>query len=201
MSKKISHQKLWCAIRVYKDFSIPKIAQRCGVDFDLAQEFVFMLRRQDYVTWQEGDTDHTLFRLIRDTGGLAPSQNYKGFKDPNMAGQVTDAYQRIWNTISHLKTWDCYSLASMAQTTYAKAFRYSQGLATNEYAKCEARDKRIRTSRDQYRLCNKTGAIAPLFLEDGSVFDSNLFLQELWNEQKKPRRTRSPKPKAEVWIL
>ena len=192
MRAKCDRQKMWCAIRAFKTFSIYEIAEVCDVTVDSARKYIWMLRRHGYVTWQEGDKDHTEFYLVRDTGGAAPTERSQDLKDPNMAGPVTDASQRIWNVISHLKNWDCYSLADLAKTTYATAFRYSQGLVAHEYAKCEARDKRIRDSRDQYRLCNRTGAIAPLFLEDGTVFDANEFLKELWAlKSKKSRRKKA----------
>lgn len=189
MRAKCDRQKMWCAIRAFQLFSIPEIAEICEVTVDSARKYVWMLRRHGYITWQEGDRDNTKFCLVRDTGGMAPAEQRHGLKDPNMAGQVTDASQRLWNVISMLKDWDCYSLAAAAQVPYTTAFRYSKGLTAHEYAKCEARDRRSRDSRDQFRLLLKTGAIAPLFLEDGSIFDANLFLEELWAlKNKKSRR-------------
>ncbi len=180
MRAKCDRQKMWCAIRAFPEFSILKIAEICEVTEGAARKYIWMLRRHGYITWQEGDRDNTQFRLVRDTGGAAPTERRQELKDPNMAGQVTDASQRLWNVISMLKDWDCYSLAAAAQVPYATAFRYSKGLVAHEYAKCEARDVRSRVTRDQFRLLLKTGAIAPLFLEDGSVFDANEFLKELW---------------------
>jgi hypothetical protein len=150
-----------------------------------------MLRRHGYVTWQEGDKDHTLFRLVRDTGGLAPSNTSKGLKDPNRAGLVSDVSQRLWNAICQLNSWEAIELAGVALAVEGTASRYTRLLVGSGYARCEPRDKRIVGSRDRYQLLLKTGAIAPLFLDNGRVFDSNLFLQELWALSKKSKRVRA----------
>ena len=193
MRAKCDRQKMWCAIRAFKDFSVPQIAEICEVTVDSARKYVWMLRRYGYVYWQKSDSDNSLFTLVRDTGGAAPTERSQELKDPNMAGQVTDPSQRIWNVISMLKDWDCCSLATNAQVPYATASRYSKSLVAHEYAKCEVRDTRSKVTRNQFRLLLKTGAIAPLFLEDGSVFDANLFLQELWalKSKKSKRRARA----------
>lgn len=192
MRAKCDRQKIWSAIRAFQYFSIPEIAEICEVSLDATRKYVWMLRRHGYITWQEGDHGNMNFYLVRDTGGMAPAERTGSLKDGNLAGRVEDQSLRLWNAIKAMKSWDCHALAAMAQVPYNTASRYSRCLAAFEYARCEQRDSRIRDSRNQYQLIRETGAIAPLFLEDGTVFDANEFLKELWAlKSKKSRRKKA----------
>ena len=185
-------QKMWCLARAFGDFSIAEITEACDISVDSARKYIWMLRRHGYVYWQKGDTDNSQFKLVRDSGGYAPTERGQELLDSNKAGRVEDISRRLWTVICLIDTsWDCYELAAMAQVTYASAFRYSQSLVAHEYAKCDRRDTRIKESRNQYRLLLKTGAIAPLFLEDGTCFDANLFLKTLWDLKSKRSKKRA----------
>lgn len=188
MRAKCDRQKMWRVIRAFEKFSISEIAEFAEISVDSAHKYVWMLRRHGYVTWQEGDRDNTKFRLVRDTGSSAPIESAGSLKDPNMAGKIEDESQRMWIAIKAMKVWDCYSLAAHAGVKYPTAIRYSKCLAAAEYANYEQRDARIKNSRDQYQLTKMTGPDAPLFPEDGSLFDPNLFLKELWALKSKKKR-------------
>ena len=186
-------QKVWCAIRVYADrVDVSMIAQLCQTELSQTRSYVWALRRHGFLDWHEEDVDNHLFRLVRDTGGLAPISS-SGFRDSNI-GVVSDVSQRLWNVLRLLKTWDLHTLAAQAGTPYGTAVRYSSGLATIEYAICCLRDSR--GGRNQYQLIRETGAIAPLFRGNAVVFDSNLFLQELWAKKSKKSSRKSGRVRA-----
>lgn len=198
--KQFERQKVWCAMRSLKSFSVSQVVERCNqvpesvkisdLDETETKNYIWALRRCDYLTWQEQDKDNTEFTLIRDTGGNAPSTHASGLKDHNI-GAVDDASQRIWNAICILFSWDLPQLASVSQSVLGTASRYTRLLVAAEYARCEPRNVRVTGTRNRYQLLLKTGAIAPLFLDNGQVFDSNLFLQELWALQSKKKRVRA----------
>lgn len=203
MMSRSSYQrtKMWCAIRALKKFSVKQIAEITQVPSDFAYRYLCMLRRYGYLNWQEGDKDHSRFELIKDTGSGAPVDGRNGLSDPNMAGQVCDSYQRMWNAICRLRFWHAEKLAEAAQVSKTTAWRYSLGLATAGIVTRQMRDKKIKTSTDCFELIRVTGTQAPLFLENAELFDPNLFLQELQAKHSKKTKTSKPSNKSGVWIL
>ena len=193
-------QKVWCGIRVLQDFAIAQLVDFCNqvpdelkicdLDPKATKNYVWALRRYGFVDWQKTDADNTEFTLVRDTGGLAPQTRVSGIKDHNI-GAVEDVSQKIWNAFCLLNLCDADQLASAALAVKGSVSRYTRLLVAAEYARVEPRDVRIVGNRNRYQLIKKTGAIAPLFLDNGRVFDSNLFLQELWALSKKFKRVRA----------
>jgi hypothetical protein len=137
--------------------------------------------------------DDSSYELVKDSGTSAPTERGKILIDPNMAGKIECKSKRLWIAIKSMKSWDCSSLEANAQVPYSTASRCSRCLTAFEYARCDKKDRRIKDSHDQYQLIRETGPEPPLFLDDGTVFDANLFLQELWALKKsnKSRRARA----------
>lgn len=123
------------------------------------------------------------YRLIRDTGPIAPVPHADQVFDPNCDGSGTDTSLKIWLGIRVLKRFDAYEVAACAECGMSSSRVYLRRLERCGYVAMFSAGSpgKIKV----YQLVRDTGSAAPIALPDGQMFDPNLseFIAEVSEEQ------------------
>jgi hypothetical protein len=162
----------WKYMRKRKTFTLEQLREHLEVSDRTAGMFVECLRKHEYLAIERDKRNGQArgefeFRLVKDTGAAVPQTMGDKIWDPNLAGPIPAARQRIWNALrnTHAQA-PIGDLMLRADVGRQYCSRYLRKLEDYGYLRVDGRPS-------CYYLLKDTGPFCPVPI-DGEVFDQNL---------------------------
>ncbi|GAP96577.1 hypothetical protein [Leptolyngbya sp. NIES-2104] len=174
MQGEVHRARIWAAIREAKSFTNEQLQDSLQISYRILQQYVYKLQQLGYlkiVYKHSGWHGHTTYKLVRDTGPIAPSVYQQ--KD----GQLVDDQTRS----SKLRVWDALKILQGAAFTLDRVVECSGVSAgvVQQYMLLLRRGSYIcrkatgRNSKSLFKLDKYTGPVPPIPCDEG-LYDANL---------------------------
>jgi hypothetical protein len=168
----VMRYKAWKYMRKRKIFTLEQLRDHLEGSDRTSSMFVECLRKHGYIEIErdmrngQGRGEFE-FRLVKDTGAAVPQTMGDKIWDPNLAGPIPAARQRIWNAMrnTHAQV-PIGDLMIRADVGRQYCSRYLRKLEDFGYLKVDGRPS-------CYYLLKDTGPFYPVPI-DGEVFDQNI---------------------------
>lgn len=167
---------LWMFFRKKKQgFTTLEAMKACSASRGTVEAYLRALHKAGYMTRERIDGHKVRYVLTKDTGPAAP-EIHAGDEiyDPNLAGKVLSARQRVWNILRVARTTGYSELIANAQITETNVRRYLSALVKAGYCNRQRPSGNGKRMPIIFFLIKDTGPLAPeVDSRDTTVFDPN----------------------------
>lgn len=177
MKDPVSRAKAWAAMQRLDVFTSGQVAMIAGASLQSTQLYLRRLMEADYlrIEQERSGGNPRIYRLVCNTGAIAPYLETV-VRDPNMASQVEDKRQKVWNAVRMLKVFRMRDLRA-CEVRDRDIQRYLRRLERCGYISRSGFNKNY-----TFQLLRDTGVAAPI-PTGREVFDPNE--QRTYQEEKK----------------
>lgn len=175
MRDPVQRSKAWAAMQRLPVFTSAQIAEASGASIQSTQTYLRRLREADYLAVEQERVGGSprIYRLVCNTGAIAPYLETV-VRDPNMATEVADKKQRVWNAVRMLRVFRSSALNACGVRSRDLQW-YLRRLEKCGYVERFGFHKNY-----TFQLVRDTGVAAPLPHGD-ALFDPNT--QQIYQEQ------------------
>ena len=173
----VLQHRVWAALRRGDRLTVAAASERFGYKPKLVSRYLRALVAEGWVARERSLAEPgqpATFWLLEDLGPLPPQfAPGRVLVNPNLAGQVADPHQRLWNAlrIQRRGRWADFSApAEVCRRTTVVYLSALRGVGYVQAVRSAGREGWL-----VWSLARDTGPIAPVVLADG-VFDPNLDL-------------------------
>lgn len=171
---------LWRTMGRMGEFTVGELATQAGQQYNTALKYVEGLKLWDYVACVDPRLPtekhkSARYRLIMNTGPHAPIPSTGEVLDPNLDPHHLDGLTKCWLAMRQLRTFDSPVIQTLTELKGDTVSRY-----LNKFLKADliaiAKPHQSGSPFGSYRtyaLVRDLGPLAPVFRNDGSVFDPN----------------------------
>lgn len=178
MSSSISYFqfRIWQAMQVREFFITSQLAKDADAPLKTTQSYCTMLVNANYlkvvVPPDRRGGHETVWRLVRNTGPLAPRTRDGRFLDPNLVGANPGSGQRVWQAIRILRQFDLEDLMIASQASRTCCAELTKVLREAGLLRRAAPPRGVHRGRICYLFVQDLGPICPL-VHEGSLWNLN----------------------------
>lgn len=164
---KLNRQRAWNVIRDRMCFRLEDFGKNPCI-----KEYVAILAKAGYIT-TIGMGEPVTYRVVRNTGVLAPMMHGRRVRDANLYDHRPDVAQLTWNTLRMLKQCSLFEIQTATEIgSRSKISEYCGKLFDAGILSLVDPPATVRKSRFYYSLPKDLGPIAPIPTKEG-VWDCN----------------------------
>jgi hypothetical protein len=168
--------RLWQAMRTREAFSPSHLAKDAEVSLRVAQKYCTLLGSTRYLEVVEPANNpkgqEAVWRLVRDTGPLAPRSRNDRFVDPNLVGANPGSNQKAWQAIRILKNFDLDDLVITSGASRTCCTELTKVLRDAGLLRRAAPPRGVHRGRMHYMFTRDLGPVCPM-VHEGSLWDLN----------------------------